>query len=211
NISMALEDLPTDGFIAGLLSDAEKATFRARDLIRKFITFAPGGSLYKKPVSAREVMEEAARLALTGSAIECRYDFAEDLHPIDADPDLIGKAFYNLIVNAREAMYDAGAIRIEAENADFEDRRTEPFLQDGGPYVRISIRDQGAGIRSENLDRIFDPYFSTKDRGSQKGMGLGLAIAYSIIRKHKGFISVESQVGTGTVFNIYIPSCEPLH
>ena len=108
-------------------------------------------------------------------------------------------------MNAREAMPKGGTITVSAENFHITEKTNG---LDIGKYVRISIKDRGVGIAQENLQKIFDPYFSTKDRGTQKGMGLGLSICHSIIKKHKGDVWVESETGLGTTFSILLPAFE---
>ena len=116
----------------------------------------------------------------------------------------IQQVIHNLLINAREAMHDAGIITIQAENAHISASNGLPLKE--GDYVKLSIRDHGIGISKENLPKIFDPYFTTKPTGSARGMGLGLAICYSIIKKHDGFISVESEPDLGSAFIVYLPA-----
>ena len=110
----------------------------------------------------------------------------------------------NIIINSAESMPDGGTIIVKADNFTITTERDLPLPK--GKYVKISIRDHGVGIREEHLSQIFDPYFSTKEMGTQKGMGLGLATTYSIINRHDGHITVESVVGVGTTFSIYLPA-----
>jgi signal transduction histidine kinase len=114
------------------------------------------------------------------------------------------QVFGNLAMNAREAMPDGGRLSIRGENLQISAQDSLPIQE--GRYLRISVRDTGVGIPSENLARIFDPYYSTKDTYSQKGLGLGLAVCYSIIKRHDGLITAESEPGKGTTFSIYIPA-----
>ncbi|MBA7548709.1 Sensor kinase CckA [subsurface metagenome] len=117
------------------------------------------------------------------------------------------QAVSNVIVNAGEAMPDGGIIEITAENIMVDqDNKEAVLLMRDGKYVKICIRDHGTGILEENMQKIFDPYFTTRDRWTQKGLGLGLVIVHSIIKKHDGYLRVESRVGTGTDFFIYLPT-----
>jgi two-component system, cell cycle sensor histidine kinase and response regulator CckA len=111
------------------------------------------------------------------------------------------------MTNAVEAMPGGGTLKIKAENLCFAHGDTDPDLPlKPGDYVHVSIQDQGGGIPKEHLDKIFDPYFSTKAMGTQKGMGLGLATAYAIVEKHGGHITINSSSGAGTTVNIYLPA-----
>ncbi|MBI3582877.1 MAG: ATP-binding protein [Nitrospinae bacterium] len=111
-----------------------------------------------------------------------------------------------LVANAVEAMPNGGVIRVKADNIKIGKKDNIQLKED--KYIKVSIEDSGVGIPEENLSKIFDPYFSTKERGSQKGMGLGLSICYSIINRHEGLITVDSKVGVGTTFHFYLPTYE---
>ena len=111
--------------------------------------------------------------------------------------------FENLLSNAKEAMPDGGKVGIEIDNFD-DGKKMVPL--GSGRYVRISLQDNGKGIPEENLPKIFDPYFTTKDTYSQKGLGLGLSICHAILKRHKGHISVESESGIGTRVSVYLPA-----
>lgn len=132
--------------------------------------------------------------------------FPDDLWFIEFDKGQTKHALKNLINNAVESMPDGGTIDVRAENFNITAKRDLPLPE--GKYVKILIRDQGIGIPEEHLSQIFDPYFSTKETGEQKGMGLGLATTYSIINRHDGHITVESEVGVGTTFTLYLPAHE---
>jgi CheY-like chemotaxis protein len=119
------------------------------------------------------------------------------------DPSQIGHAIHNVVMNAREAMPAGGTIQVTAANVSLLD---DIPTQREGNYVRISITDHGNGIPEAEFDKIFDPYYSTKDRGSRKGTGLGLSICHSIITKHGGEVSVTSQIGSGTTLHLYLPA-----
>jgi len=108
------------------------------------------------------------------------------------------------VTNSMEAMPGRGTIKVYCRNIDISEK--DGLTLQPGKYVKMSLKDQGAGIAEENRLRVFDPYFSTKERGTQKGMGLGLAVAYSIVKKHGGLITIESQLGVGTNIHIYIPT-----
>ena len=184
-----------------LLTDVRKATKRAAKLTRQLLTFAKGGDPVRAATSLPELITESAGFVLHGSSVRCRYVFPEDLWQVDADSGQLGQVIQNIVLNARHAMPEGGTIIITCSNVD--DPAGEALLSvDRGKYVRIIIRDTGVGIPTEIIDKIFDPYFTTK----QKGSGLGLAICHSIIHKHGGYITVDSVSGQGTCFTIYLPA-----
>ena len=161
-------------------------------------------------------MTTAAQNLFSSFNIKPVLSFADNLWDVDFDENQIEKVFLNLLANAAEASADSHPngnegktddIKISAENITIEptDRASSVFPK-GGDYVKIAIQDQGAGISEENLPRIFDPYFSTKEIGIQKGMGLGLAVSFSIIEKHDGYIHVDSQEEIGTTVSVYLPA-----
>jgi CheY-like chemotaxis protein len=132
--------------------------------------------------------------------VKCAYRFADDLWSADVDAGQIGQVVSNLIINADQAMPEGGVITVSGENVILDTGNTLSLKE--GAYVKISIQDQGTGIREEHLTKIFDPYFTTK----QKGSGLGLASAYSIVQRHHGHLAVESTLGSGTAFHLYLPA-----
>jgi PAS domain S-box-containing protein len=205
NIEMAREDAAPGSSAFGCLRDAEKAVLRANDLTKKFLTFSTGGAPRKGPASIREVIESCIALNVNNSNVECRCSFPDDLWLTDIDRNQVSQVFFNVVVNAKEAMPGGGFIDIRAENVSVGPGGGGTLLEEGR-YVRIAVRDHGIGIPRENLGKVFDPYYSTKERGSQKGMGMGLTVAYSIVRKHAGNITVESDTGTGATFSIYLPA-----
>ncbi len=185
-----------------LLESVENSLLRATTLTQQLLTFAKGGAPVKETTSIIELIKEAADFALSGGNAKCKYNIADNLWLVEVDIGQIYQVIHNLILNAKQSMPDAGTIRIFAENYNFESGTKLPLQE--GKYVRIGIQDQGVGIAEEHLQKIFDPYFTTKEMGQ----GLGLAIVYSIIKNHNGYISVESVIGAGTTFTIYILAAE---
>ena len=173
---------------------------RAQDLTRQLLTFSKGGMPVKKTVSLNSIVSEMTHFALSGSNVKCTVEIPDDLWQCDADENQIGQVIDNLIINAKQAMPDGGIMHVFAENYMIHDNSRVALL--AGPYVRIAFRDNGPGIAPENLARIFDPFYTTKKTGS----GLGLSTCHSILRKHDGCIDVESVVGKGTTFYIYLPA-----
>ncbi len=200
NLALAQLDTAAESPAGACLRSAEKAALRARDLTQQLLTFAKGGEPVRAAVQLVAVVREMAAFALHGSHVKAFYDMAPDLWPADADKGQIGRVVQNLVINAVQAMPNGGTLRIMARN-DSHDGQSQPGLQQGD-YIQIAITDTGEGIKPEHLARIFDPYFTTK----QTGTGLGLAAVYSIVKKHRGHIEVESQLGQGTTFRIWLPA-----
>ncbi len=185
------------------LADAKHAALVSRDLTRQLTTFAKGGARVRERIQLSTLLRESTRLALSGSNVESNIVTAENLWMSEVDPGQMGQVFRNIVLNAREAMPLGGMVRVEAENIPAGD----PTPSGPTPHdqVRISISDEGAGIPSDSLIKIFDPYFSTKQRGVQKGMGLGLTICHAVVNQHGGKISVQSSP-TGTTFHLLLPA-----
>jgi len=202
NISMAKMCAAPEGDIYDLLNAAEAASIKAQGLTRQLLTFAKGGAPVKETASIRDVIKESSRFVLHGSKSACEFSIAEDIMPVEIDVGQINQVINNIIINANQAMPEGGVIRVSAENHLIKEDRDLPLKP--GRYIRISIKDQGMGIAEKHLLKIFDPYFTTKHKGS----GLGLAVAYSIIRKHNGYIMAESILGVGTTFRVYLPASD---
>ncbi|MGC8493230.1 MAG: hybrid sensor histidine kinase/response regulator, partial [Syntrophobacteraceae bacterium] len=191
------------------LVEAEKACLRAKDLTQKFITFSSGGGPVKSRLSLRELVAGIAELVLRGTLTSWELKGAEQPSwDVEADENQMRQVFTGLIENAVEAMSKGGLISIATENVQIDGAGIGGMDLGDGRYVKVSVADEGIGIPEENMPNIFDPYFSTKYRGSQKGMGFGLAIAHSVIKKHNGTIKVESIPGRGTTVSVFIPAAE---
>jgi PAS domain S-box-containing protein len=202
NIGLAALDDKIGPRVKDRLAQAEAACWRAQALSQQLLTFAKGGTTVKKLFSVAELLTETTAFACVGSPVKCETTFPENLWWIEADPGQIDQVFQNLTINAIQAMPTGGTIKVWAENLTLETESGLPLS--AGKYIKISVRDQGIGISAEHLPRIFDPYFTTKHKGS----GLGLASAYAIVNKHHGHIAVESKPGVGTTFTIYLPASE---
>jgi two-component system cell cycle sensor histidine kinase/response regulator CckA len=202
NITLAKAHAKPGDRVIDRLSEAEKACLQAKDLTQQLLTFSRGGVPVKKTVSITELLKDSATFVLRGSGVQCEFSIPDDLWLVEVDEGQINQVISNLIINAVQAMPEGGTIKVQAENIVVWTKDI-PSLKDGR-YLKISIKDQGIGIQEKHLHRIFDPYFTTKHRGS----GLGLAVAYSIIKKHYGYIDVKSQLGVGTTFFIYLPASE---
>jgi PAS domain S-box-containing protein len=203
NVSMARATLPPTGHAVTALAQAEQACVRARHLTWNLLTFSKGGAPDKKSITLPRLLEETARLALCGSSVPYTLHIDPNLWPVHADDRQLVQVVNNILLNAQQAMPRGGSIDIVAENVVEREHRSEYALQgEPGPYVRISITDNGMGIPPESLGSIFDPYFTTKQTGS----GLGLATSHSIIKNHGGFFLVDSTVGRGTTVRVHLPA-----
>jgi PAS domain S-box-containing protein len=186
------------------LEIAEKVGLQAKELAHRLVTFAKGGEPIRKVGSLSQLLVDTSDLSLSGSNVRCEFSLPGDLWAIEMDDVQIRQVIHNLVINAREAMPEGGAVTIHAENVNVKAGNGLPLKE--GKYVKWHVKDHGVGIPKSDLEKIFDPYFTTKPTGRARGMGLGLAICYSIIKKHDGFISVESEPGSGSTFFVYLPA-----
>lgn len=204
NISLSKMYVSPDDKIFKKLTDAENACEIAKELASRLMTFSKGGGPFRKTVSISDTLRDAVTLSLSGSNIVFEFELSENLYPVEIDEVQMKQAITNIVINAREAMPEGGLLKVNATNITANEMSHIPLKSEN--YVMISIADTGKGIPLENLPKIFDPYFTTKGMGAEKGMGLGLSICYSIVKKHEGLITVDSKVGEGTVFHIYLPA-----
>lgn len=202
NISLAKILAPLPPAVIERLEQAERASLRAKDLTQQLLTFSKGGAPIKRTTQLSELVADSIDFALRGSNVRAEFSLPPDLWPADVDESQISQVLNNLTINALQAMPKGGVVTVSARNCLPE--RGGIHGLPVGRYIRITIKDEGCGIRPEHLPRIFDPYFTTKKQGS----GLGLATAYSIIRKHSGVITVHSMVEVGTTFDIFLPASE---
>jgi PAS domain S-box-containing protein len=201
NVSLAkIESHPKD--ILDRLTETEKALNRAKYLTQQLLNFSKEGLLVKEITSVSELIKDSVNFMLSGSNAKCQFDLPNDLWMIEADGNQINQVITNLVINATQAMPKGGIINVYARNVKLKNGEV-PTLDEGN-YVKISIQDHGNGIGEENLQRIFDPYFTTK----KDGTGLGLTVSFSIVRNHNGHIIVDSQPGIGTTFHIYLPASQ---
>jgi two-component system cell cycle sensor histidine kinase/response regulator CckA len=200
NLSLAKIHARPEDEIYERLNEAGKAASIAKDLTQQLLTFSKGGAPIKKVASIKEILSDTTEFALSGSNVRCRYDIPEDLWSVECDVGQISQVINNLIINAKQAMPAGGTVDLAARNAVVAKRDKLPLAD--GKYLKIVVRDRGVGIPPEHLSMIFDPYFTTKQRGS----GLGLATTYSIVKNHGGYIRVETKEGSGTSFEVYLPS-----
>ncbi len=187
------------------LDDAEQSCMAAKGLTKQLLAFAKGGAGTQVVCTPKEILHDAFKVAASASAVAEEIEVAEGTENVLVDRGQILQVFQNLIVNAVQAMPPAPhppRILLSAGNITLADNQA-PGLA-GGDYVFFEVRDNGAGIKPEHQEKIFDPFFTTKKHGT----GLGLATVLSIVRKHKGEIALNSVVGEGTVFTVYLPKAE---
>lgn len=203
NISLAALLLPPDDQMIGRLDDAKNASLRARDLAQQLLTFARGGAPIKKSASITTLIEETVSFSLRGSHSRSEITIEPALWSAEFDPGQISQVISNLAVNADQAMPAGGTLYVSCDNFSHAAGPT-PAVPDLSPgdYIRIRMRDEGVGIPEGCLKQIFDPYFTTKPKGS----GLGLATTYSVIKNHDGLITVESEQHRGSTFTVYLPA-----
>ncbi len=202
NITLARLELDPYHELQQALESAEKASFQAQNLTRQLLTFSKGGSPIKETASISEIILETTNFALRGSNTKCNFEIDNGLLPAEVDKGQLSQVIHNLVINADQAMPEGGSIDVHVQNIFINSNADIPLNE--GMYIKISIKDRGVGISEKYLPKIFDPYFTTK----QKGNGLGLASAYSIIKKHEGHIDIRSELGVGTEFILYIPASE---
>ncbi len=202
NIGLAILEGKTKGRGLERLTKAEEACLRAQGLAQQLLTFAKGGTPIKKLASMAKILRDSAKLVLAGSKTRFDFSLPDDLWGVEVDEGQIDQAISNLLINADQAMAEGGTIKVAVHNVLWEEG--SDLTLPTGKYVKVTIADQGIGIPLKYLHKIFDPYFTTK----QKGSGLGLATAYSIIKNHFGYLKVESEVGVGTTFYLYLPAID---
>ncbi len=200
NINLARLDGDVKKETRSLLQEAETASIRARGLTRQLLTFAKGGDPVKEIASVARVIRDCGDFVLRGSNVSCDYSFDNGLWDVEIDKGQISQVIQNLIINARHAMPGGGAITISCKNSSYPHKIHH--LTNTERYLLVTIQDHGIGIPGHIIDKIFDPYFTTK----QEGSGLGLAVSHSIIMKHGGFIFASSVPEQGTTFSIYLPA-----
>ena len=200
NISLAKLEAERGENIIDSLDEALGVASKASALTRQLLVFSKGEAPGKIPASIAEVLLESTEFALRGSKVKCEYRIAKNLWPVKVDIGQFSQVIHNLVINALQAMSRGGEIRLQADNVMIQNVFDMPL--NPGRYVIIKIQDQGEGISQKHLPQIFDPYFTTKSKGS----GLGLTMTYTTINRHDGHITVESEVGKGTTFKIYLPA-----
>lgn len=184
------------------IAEAEQACLRAKGLTQQLLTFSRGGAPMKRVMPVDNLVRDTATFAVRGSAVALEVELAPNLWFVDIDEGQISQVLNNLLINAKQAMPNGGTIRVRADNLRVDGNSGLPVR--AGDYVRLVLSDQGVGISAADIGKIFDPFFTTKAQGS----GLGLATSYWILKRHQGYITVESQPGQGTTFTVYLPAAK---
>jgi two-component system cell cycle sensor histidine kinase/response regulator CckA len=200
HLSLARVDPRAPEEVRGQLASCEQGVRRAQDLTARLLTFARGGAPVRRIASIAELLRETVDFSLRGSAVEATVVTAPGLWNAAIDEAQVSQVFGNLTLNALQAMPRGGHLVVQAENVRLTRPNHLPLRP--GPYVRVTFQDEGIGIPPQDLARIFEPYFTTKEEGS----GLGLATAWSVLRRHEGHIAVESEAGHGATFTLHLPA-----
>ncbi|MEA2012048.1 MAG: response regulator [Verrucomicrobiota bacterium] len=209
NVSLALSEAEFSDEITSLLNNAEDASKDAANLTRQLLTFSKGGTPERTLVPVPELLKNTVTFALSGSSLKPEYKISKNLFSAELDRGQFKQAINNVIINAIQATTKEPAkIVIAAKNIVLSDEESKEAFLPNGKYIEITIKDFGVGIPVHVLPKIFDPYFSTKKHIKHKGVGLGLSVAFSIIRKHGGTIFAESIENKGSTFTILIPASE---
>jgi len=205
NIELALEKISKNDRVDDLLINALKNLPRAKELTNELITFAKNSLLKKVKLNADGILNQIKNETAVSPGVCIEYDRAEELWSIDADEFQIKQAIGNIVSNAVQSIKNSGKVYVHALNVSEEEVRKIPVIIQKSRYIKISVKDEGIGIPRENYKKIFDPFFTT-NRPNRRG--LGLSIAYSIIRRHDGYMDFTSEIGSGTTFNVYLPVSE---
>jgi PAS domain S-box-containing protein len=208
NAELAMDDVPEWNPARNNLDEVRKACLRAKDVIRQILAFSRKSEIEQKSTNIASVVVESLKLSRASipTSIEIRQNIANDVDDILGDPTQMHQIMINLCTNAAHAMEnDGGILDVTLENTEIdEDTASEYPELNPGPHVHLGVSDTGDGINAEVIDRVFDPYFTTKEVG--KGTGMGLAVVHGIVKSHHGSISVESELGKGTTFKILFPA-----
>lgn len=200
NLQMLKTAIDTNTEAYQYVEDAWEATLRTKNLTAQLLTFATGGTPIKKAVAVEELIQKITTLSLSGSNVKPDYNFPKSLLPVNIDVGQFNRVIQNLVINAHQSMPDGGILHISAKNVTLSDQSM--YKLKAGSYVKIMFTDKGIGMSEDVMRHIFDPYFTTKEAGN----GLGLSIVYSIVSRHEGHITVQSEMGVGTTFELLLPT-----
>ncbi len=207
-ITLSKDDVEKQKDVSAFLDEAEKIALNARDLTAELLTLSGSGISHRYTTNPCKLIKDISLISLKGSSVNCEFILPEEVCDVKIDPKLLNQVVSSIIKNARESMPDGGILKIRAEQFTYKEEEENRLPLTEGMYFLICISDTGCGISSKNMSRIFDPYFSTKERGVQKGMGFSLPVAYSVISKLNGSIRVKSEEGVGTDVFIYLPAVQ---
>jgi PAS domain S-box-containing protein len=204
NLNLISLLVKNDNELDSMVGNAEKATIRAKNLTKQLLTFAKGGAPIRQTEQLLDMIKDSARFVLRGSNVNCIFHIPDDLWFAEVDKGQISQVIQNLVLNAQHAMPGGGEVTISCLNYIQEEPETAALTP--GKYVQVEVHDNGSGISKNNIDQIFDPYFTTREFSKTKGNGLGLSIVHSIIQKHHGLITVDSEKSRGTTFTFFLPA-----
>jgi len=182
------------------LKTSESSISRATQLTKQLLTFSKGGEPVMEEVNLTSLIMETVLFDLSGSNVKPEFFFPEEEIEANLDKGQIQQVISNLIINAAQASPDGGSIQVNIINTEINEHEQQGLA--AGNYIKVTISDEGVGIDKRNVDKIFDPYFTTKAAGN----GLGLSVVHSIIKQHNGTINLESEIGQGTCFTFYLPT-----
>ncbi|MFC1524338.1 response regulator [Thermodesulfobacteriota bacterium] len=205
NLELAKLKCPGESPVRENLDAALNAIHGAKDLTRQLVTFAQGGAPVKEGADIIGLLNDATTSVMSGTNINVRFDITKPVDRVDVDKGQIDQVFQNLLLNAKEAMPDGGSLSIRVEHIEIENDNQQPLINTG-KYVKITFTDTGPGVSDDVMAQIFDPYFSTKQFGDERGHGLGLTISLSIIKRHGGYLQAVSKPGKGAAFSVYLPA-----
>jgi signal transduction histidine kinase len=201
HLSMVMNSPNINAEIFPILEDVEKGLINAQNLIHQLQTFSKEGTLIQKASSITDIIKETVLFFTRGNNINTDFEFTDNLWDVEVDNQYLSQIISNLIINAIQAMPSGGTIQVTGKNYELPAGSPIQDIKEG-KYVKIMFKDTGTGISHDITERIFEPYFTTKPGGS----GIGLALVYSIMRKHNGYIDVTSEPGQGTCFTLYLPA-----
>ena len=209
NTELALDDVPEWNPARQNLEEVRTAILRAKNVVRQLLSFARKTKLEKKPTNIVPIVKESLKLLRSSipTSIDIRQNIPEHVDTIIADPTQINQVLINLCTNADHAMPDGGVLEVKLKNIEIDEKTAAKYPElSPGRYVNLTVADSGHGVSQGDINRIFDPYFTTKEVG--RGTGMGLAVVHGIVKGHNGLITVESKLGKGTTFNIFFPVVE---
>ena len=199
-IDIAKELCADDEKMAMSLSKAMDSLYRCKNLTQQLLTFSKTREPKRKVASIVDIVKKSVHLVLGGSNVVCHYAVGKRIWKVEVDEAQITQVMENVVINARHAMPEGGRVDIQVQNVTAKPEHGLPLTE--GKYVEVAVTDHGIGITEDHLEKLFDPFFTTK----QDGSGLGLSITYSIVHKHGGNITVESELGAGSTFRIFLPA-----
>ncbi len=206
NSMMKMRGSHLDPSLIGYMENIEKASIQGSELSQKFLTFSQGGWMMRNKATLPDILKGMPFFIPTVQAIPYKPSIPGDLYPIYGDDRQLRQVFANLLINALEATANKNHREITLIAKNLTLGNGNPFSLAAGKYIQVSVSDNGTGIDDEAREKIFEPFFTTKNTVGQKGLGLGMTICFSIIKKHDGHITVDSEPGQGTTINVYIPA-----